>query len=182
MSDDGEDWRDGLSEGTRKVVDQISLRHHGVGLERIQRCHLGLDEEEMEFSAVTVAAMIQNVADQCDECDAFTLHAVVNALLGKDKHHRLELRQRKPGKWVNPTIHSETHNRNQKWLWWLAHLETQRVKTESAIADIAKKEGVSRAAVFAGIRQAEQFLITGLEAFPDSKNFENPRPAKKRNT
>lgn len=179
---DEDDIRSGLSEGARRVYDKINLRKHGVNLERVQRIHQGIDTEDMEFSAATIAQMLQEVADECDENDAFTIHAVVNALLGRDDHHRLVLKQKRPGKYVNPTAHEATHNRHQYWLHWLAGREDAGIKTEAAIAEIAASENVSRAAVFQGIRQAEEFLDRGRKIFEGNENFENPRPAKKQNT
>ena len=53
-----EDWRDDLSPESRATVDQVSLRKHRVGLERVQRIHLGIDTEPMEFSTETLADML----------------------------------------------------------------------------------------------------------------------------
>src|SRR5436190_11836183 len=95
---EGDEERGDLTPSARKILDAISLRRHGVDLERVQRIHLDIENEQMDFTAVTVAQMLQDVADQCDENNAFTIHAVVRALLGKDEHHFLELKQKKPGK------------------------------------------------------------------------------------
>ncbi len=142
----------------------------------MQRLHLGLDDEPMNFDAATVARMLQDVADTCDENEAFTLHAVVNALLDRDDHHVLVLQQKKRGKFISPAKTTAKHNRNQKWLFWLAHLEKNGIKTEAAVAEISESEGVSRATVFAGVKAAERFLVDGRAMFPESRNFENPRP------
>jgi hypothetical protein len=152
-----------------------------VALERVQRLHLGIDEEEMEFSAATIASMLQEVADTCDESEAFTIHAVVRALQGADEDHELVLKQKRRGKYVSPTEHVATHNRNMSWLRTLALRESQGVKTEAAIAEIAEKWGVKRASVFEGVRDAQRFLKAGRETF-GGPNFENPRPAKNRKT
>lgn len=166
----------------REWLENASLRNHGVNLERVQRIHLGIDYESMDFTAETIASMLQDVADQCDENEAFAIHAVVRALQGKDDHHQLVLRQKRPGRFESPTEWEEKSNRNSKWLYWLAGREKKGWKTEAAIAEIAEQEGVSRATVFAGIREAEDSLARGNAIFPDSGNFENPRPDKKRNT
>ncbi len=177
MSDEDEDFLSNLSEGARKLWEGIDLRHHGVDLERVQRIHLGIDFEEMEFSADTIAHMLQEVADRCEEDEAFMIHSVVNALLGKDKHHRLVLQNKRRGKFVSPTEHEVMHNRNSNWLWWLAHLEKQGVKTESAVSEIAHKDGVSRATVFKGIKSAAAFQERGNKLSPGDPAFQNPRPS-----
>ena len=184
MSDEDEDFQSNLSEGARKMWEHIDLRHHGVGLERVQRIHLGIDSEEMEYSADTIAQMLQEVADRCDEDEAFTIHAVVNALLGKDDDHRLVLRNKRRGKFITPTVHEAKHIRERRWLWWLAHLERKGVKTESAIMEIAAAEKVSRATIFNGVRSAERYQEWGRELSADAPAFQNPRPslAKKRKT
>lgn len=175
--DDGDDPNE-YSPGARALSDSIGVRKHYVDLERVQRIHLDLDDEPMEFSAETIAAMVQDVADNCNEHEAFILHAVANALSGKDEHHVLLLQQNKRGRFVSPHEHRVTHIRNQHWLHWLAAMENDGVKTESAITEIARRFGVSRATVFSGIRQAEKFLETGRSIFPQNGNFENPRPSK----
>jgi hypothetical protein len=156
----------------------VNLRFHRVDLERVQRIHCGLDSEPMEFTAATIAEMLGEIAARCDEEDAFSLHAIVNALLGNDDHHELILRQRKRGKFVSPDKSETKRNRQQLWLHWLAGLERRGAKTESAVAEIAADQKVSRATIFAGVRAAEDFLETGRMIFPDSANFANPRPVK----
>lgn len=181
MSDQSDaEWLDGLNltPEARELAERATVRHHGVNLERVQRIHLGLDSEEMEFSNVTLAAMLADVAERCDDADAFTLYGFVSALLGNDRHHILTLKRTRKGKFVSPHERELTHNRNQKWLWWLAHLESKGMKTEAAVMTIAEAEKVSRATVFGGIREAEHWLETGQTLFPKSENFENPRLAK----
>ena len=71
-----------------------------VDLERVQRIQLGIDSEPMEFSEVTIADMLQEVADERHfETEAFVLRALANALRGDDDHHHLVLKQNRPGKW-----------------------------------------------------------------------------------
>lgn len=178
------DRREELSPKMQTILDGISIRTHGVDLERVQRIHLGLDSEPMEFSAETVAQMIQDVADNCDAHNAFILHAVMRALRGNDDYHSLTLQQKKRGRFEAPDLQAAKHHRRRMWLHWLAHLESQGVKTEAAITEIGDKEGVSRATVFAEIRKAERFLEEGRSIFagsPAADNFQNPRPAKSGN-
>lgn len=168
--DDYEDFERRLSE--------ISLRKHSVNLERVQRIHLGLDDEKMDFSAETLAQMIEEIADNCPEHEAFILMGVVNALRDSDADHRLELIAKKRGRYISPDRHSKNHHRNMLWLNWLAHLESKGIKTESAVAEICEKEGVSRATFFAAIKKAERFLEVGSTISGNDDAFRNPRPAK----
>jgi hypothetical protein len=162
------------------------LRKHAVNLERVQRIHLGLDAEAMEFSEKTVSDMIQEIAEHCDEHEAFKLHALVRALRGQDEHHQLVLKQKKPGKWVSPTESDAKFTRRLNWLWTLGNFEREGIKTEAAVARIAELDDTSRAAVFAGVKEAEQHLdfawaIFHPEGFqgPRPRHLTNPRPAKK---
>lgn len=173
---------EGLSEMAQGMADRIDLRRHSVNLERVQRIHLGIDCEPMGFNAESIAAMLQKVADSCDANEAFVIHAVARALLGLDQHHRLELKQQKPGQFKSPTKHEEHSAKLDSWLRQLAALEESGVKTESAVAEIAAEWSVSRAAVFAGIRETEASLEAAQKLFPKSDAFKNPRPTKKRNT
>ena len=162
-----------------------SLRRHHVNLERCQRLHLGLENEPMEFDATTLAAMVQDIANQCDEHEAFILHAVSRALTGDDEHHKLTLQHQKRGKFLSPTESEKRFVQDMNWLFTLANRENMGDQTEAGIAFIVELSGASRASIFAGIRRAETFLKHGLETFPDSPGaakFENPRPANKRNT
>lgn len=190
MSDD---WEAKKREETEtrlgRKFGSISLREHRVGIERVQRIHLGIDSEPMDFNEQTLANMIQDVADECDEDSAFTLHAVARALRGEDDDHHLVLRQNRPGKWQSPTEFEEKASQEMSWLWTLAALERQGTKTEAAIAKIAQLSNVSRATVFAGVKRAEQTLERAWTAFnppgyygPKPQHLTNPRPDKKRNS
>lgn len=181
MSDD-DDWMSMLSPETRAVVERTNHRRHRVNLERVQRIHQGIDSEPMEFSASTIAKMLQDIADECDDHGAFTLHAVVRALLGTDDHHILVLKQKKPGKWVSPTVHESHANQIMGWLYTLANWELAGMKTEAAVAQIAELANVKRATVFAGIKEAEQFLASCRTLAPDADHLQNPRPSKERKT
>ena len=161
------------------------MRKHRYKLEAIQRTHLSNGLERMEFTAETVASMLQDIADCSSESNAFLLHAVVNALLGKDDDHVLILKQKKPGKYRSPTEQEASYNRSMKWLWWLAHLEKQGIKTESAVAEIAEKEKVKRTTIFAEIAVAEERLswIRRLDMkFSSAEHLQNPRPTKNENS
>lgn len=163
-----------------------SMNGHGVGLERTQRIHQGIDSEPMEFSEETLAAMVQDLADDLGTGHkAFVLRAIANALSGRDDHHKLVLRQKKPGKWVSPTEYEESLNREMSWLWTLGAWEKQGMKTEAAVAKISELSGSSRAAVFAGVKKAEKFIhraFWGLKPKgfqgPPPAHLCNPRPAK----
>ncbi|MFN5084332.1 MAG: hypothetical protein ACK5EX_02475 [Novosphingobium sp.] len=180
-ADDDDDWSAALSPGARDMLNRVNLRKHLVGLERVQRIHLGLDSEPMPFTAATLAEMIQDVADNCDEHDAFTLHAVVRALRGEDEHFALVVKQRKRGKFTSPHEWEEAHNRDQHWLHWLAGLEEQGIKTEAAVHEIAEKSGASRATIFAAIKRAEDWIETTRQIFRSiegAREISNPRPSK----
>lgn len=172
------DWFELLSPDAKASLDKIDLRQHKVSLERVQRIHLNIDDEKMEFSALTLAAMLADIADRSDEDEAFLLRGVVNALRGDDEHHELILKQRRKGRFVSPTAYSATHNRNRVWLSRLAYLENEGWPTEAAVQEIATKAGVKRATVFAAIKAAEKYLADGKTMFPESPNFKNPRPSK----
>lgn len=177
---ESDDWFDMLSPGAKTMVSSVNLRRHSINLERIQRIHLGIDSEPMEFSANTIADMLQQVADECDEDSAFTIHAVVNALRGLDEHHVLQLKRKRRGRFVSPTEREEQTNRNLSWLHSLAKLEAEGMQTEAAIAKISDVWKVSRAAVYAGIAKAEDFYRTVDQIANKDGETSNPRLANKR--
>lgn len=147
-----------------------------VGLERTQRIFLGLDDEPMAFDETTIAGMLKKVASDYDGLsDEFiVLHAVANALLGVDDDFKLKLTQKKRGKYKPPNVEQAEHERRISILHSVANLEKKGWKTEAAIARMQEIFGISRAAVFADIKAAEEFLKSGRDMFgPD--NFENPR-------
>lgn len=160
---------------------------HGVNLERVQRIELGIDNEPMAFDEATVAAMLQKLADERPyETEAFVLRALANALRGDDEHHRLVLKQKKPGKWESPTEFEANRNREMSWLYALGNFEKQGIKTEAAVAKIAEDFDVSRATVFAGVKRAEEFLDRAWNIGSEKPRFgprpihlANPRPAKR---
>lgn len=163
------------------------LRRHSLPLEDVQRIHLGADvglfgADQMDFSADTIAAMLQDVADRVSVANAVVIHAVARALRGEDQHHRLELRQVRRGKHKMAHDRAAERGRNQQWLERLAELEREGMKTEAAIAAIAEEWGVRRASVFAGIRAAETTLqlFRSADRFAGhtSNQFDNPRPNK----
>ncbi|CCA93378.1 hypothetical protein [Novosphingobium sp. PP1Y] len=171
-----------LSEEERHALEDGLLRRHRVNLERVQRIHQDIDTEPMEFSADSIAKMLDEIADQSDCNVAFTLQAVSRALRGQDDHHVLILKQKKRGKFVSPTEHDNHHCRIMSWLHTLAMHEQDGVKTEAAVALIAENWGVSRASVFAGIKEAEDYLESGRTLdWPSGEQtsaFTNPRPNK----
>lgn len=147
-----------------------------VGLERTQRIIMGIDDEPMAFNETTIAGMLKKVASDYDGLsDEFiVLHAVANALLGVDDDFKLKLTQKKRGKYKPPNVEHDEHERRMSILHSVANLEKSGWKTEAAIARMQEIFGISRAAVFADIKAAEEFLKSGREMFgPD--NFENPR-------
>lgn len=174
-----------MSEEEKYAFDDRILRNHNVNLERVQRIHQEIDNEPMEFSADSIASMLDDIAERSDMNDAFTLHAVSRALRGLDEHHVLILKQKKRGKFVSPTDEEGEFSRNLSWLHTLALHERNGVKTEAAIAFIAERWSVSRASVFAGIKEAEDYLALGRSIdWPSNKagdSFINPRPSKTKN-
>lgn len=160
---------------------------HRVNLERVQRIELGLDSEPMPFNETTLADMLQSLADAEPTGNAaFALTALANALRGSDPHHALKLKQKRPGKWQSPTDTEAQWNREASWLWTLGAWEREGMKTEAAIAKIAELDGVSRATVFAGVKNAEERLEMAWSVYqaredsgPRPAHLTNPRPVKK---
>lgn len=147
-----------------------------VGLERTQRIFLGLDDEPMPFDESSVAEMLKTVASNYDGLseEFMVLHAVANALLGVDDDFKMKLTQKKRDKYKPPNVNQAEHVRRVSILHSVANLEKKGWKTEAAIARMQERFGISRAAVFADIKAAEDYLKSGREMFgPD--NFENPR-------
>ncbi len=137
-------------------------RNHTLPLEDVQRIHLGLESdlyeaEPMEFSAETIAAMLQSIAVQVSDAKAAAIHAVVRALRGEDQHHRLELHQVRKGRHKMHHHYAADRKRDQEWLAILAQLESDGIKTESAIATIAERFGVSRASVLQELSRPKQY-------------------------
>ncbi len=162
-------------------------RKHTLPLADVQRIHLGLkvglwEAEPMDFSADTVADMLQSIVDQVSESNAAKIYAVVRALRGKDKHHRLELRQNSKGKHKMHDARAADRKRNHEWLELLAQLESDGTKTEAAIAEICQRFKVSRATVFDGIKSAELVLemCRSVDELQGKTTCEhaNPRPSK----
>ncbi len=108
------------------------------------------------------------------------LHAVSNALLGADDDFKLKLVQKKRGKYKAPNVIVDAHNRQMSILHNVASLEKKGWKTEAAIARMQEAFGISRAAVFADIKAAEEFLESGREIFGPDK-FESPRSSHSEN-
>lgn len=158
------------------------LRKHVVSLELVQRLHLGVEYEPMSFTSETIAEMLQEIADVCDPASAFAIHGVVRALRGDDRYHRLELKQKKRGKFVSLSDHAENDELHVYWLHELADRVRQGIKTEAAVVALADEWRTSRATVFEGIRHAKRLLeleksvarFVGSDGIAD----DSPGPAK----
>lgn len=156
-----------------------------VGIERSQRILLGIDDEPMTFDEQSIATMLKKVASNHDGLsDEFiALHSVANALLKRDDDFHLVLKQNKSGKFKSPDKHNETHNRNMSILYSLANMENKGIKTEAAVAELMDLYKLSRAAIFAAVKYAENFIQSGKDMFGDfeinaskpADNFINPR-------
>lgn len=156
-------------------------RHTAIDLERIQRIFLGLDDEEMEFSEKTIAAILADIAARWKEADhggAMFVGAVAHALADEDEDWKLILKSRKPGRYVSPHKEAQRHNRDMDILRFLALLEKHNIKTEAAVSHICEHFAMSRASVFNAIKRAENYLETGRKISHDSAVFANPRSNK----
>lgn len=170
-----EEPEESISERAIRAYEATNWEGHGVNLERVQRIQFGVEDEPMLFDESTIANMLEKIARDAFPDDAFVLFAVVEALRGNDEHHRLVLRQKKPGKWVSPTEFATRKERHRMWLYALGNWEREGIKTEAAVARIAELEGVSRASVFAGIRDAEEDIERAWSLF-HPEGFQGPRP------
>ena len=141
---------------------------HGVDLERVQRIHLGIDQEPMDFSEESLAEMLQKLADErpTDE-GAFVLRALANALRGKDDNHQLHLKQVKRGTWKSPS--DELTRRRQAWAWMLRleRLKNEGWEREASIYRIAETTGNSVSTVYSRIAE-EKALQTKMQNFAES--------------
>lgn len=147
-----------------------------AGLERTQRIFLNLDEEPMAFNEPTIAAMLKTVAAGYDGIchEAMVLHAVANALLGYDDDFKLKLVQKKRGKFKPPNVREAEHTRRMSILYSVENLKKNGWKTEAAIAQMQEHFGISRAAVFADIKAAEEFLQI-VEEITRTVKSKNPK-------
>ncbi|WP_149036465.1 hypothetical protein [Aurantiacibacter atlanticus] len=141
------------------------MHRHNVDLERVQRCHLGNDEEPMEFDENSIAQMLQKIADDLRwRPGAFELRALANALRGEDAHHKLILKQAQRGTWRSP---SDEHSRRRQEIAWivrLGRLEKQGWQTDAAIHRIAETTGNSVSSVYARIAGQRKWQIDMVEA------------------
>lgn len=159
-----------MSEGPRApdwlnaAFPGLSVRQHGVSLERVQRIHLGIDAEPMAFSEETLASMIADIAEQCGDDAAFVLHAIVRALIGEDEHHKLTLRQSRRGRWQSPTEYRAKHRQHLAWIIRLDRMKSRGWPTEAAIHQIARTTGLSVSKVYAGIAEEERFQSFARES------------------
>lgn len=134
------------------------LCRHGVGLERVQRSHLGIDDEPMLLSEATLADMLQDVADELRHGHAaFVIAAVANALRGADTHHKLTLHQTKRGKWLSPSDHTARKRQHLAWIIRLGRLQRDGWQTDAAVHRIAETTGNSVSRVYAGIAEENEW-------------------------
>lgn len=127
---------------------------HNVNLERVQRIHLDIDTEHMEFDEMSLANMLQEMADARPfEIEAFVLRALANALAGTDPHHQLRLRQVNRGKWQSPSAQHARKRQNLAWLFRLDRLQQQGWQVDAAIHRIAETTGHSPSHVYSRIKE-----------------------------
>ena len=166
---------------TDSVVDKLDRQYAAtdwrVGLERTQRIFLGLDDEPMAFDESTIARMLKTVASDYDGLsDEFiVLHAVANALLGVDGDFKMRLIHKRRGKFKPPDVQEAEFERRMSILYSVASLEKKGWKTEAAVARKQERFGISRAAVFADIKAAEEFLASCRKIFGPGDNNKSPR-------
>lgn len=135
-------------------LDSYPMNEHRVDLERVQRCHLELDDEPMRFDELTVAAMLQDLADESPfGHEAFVLRGVARALRGEDEHHKLVLRQTKKGKWESPADRSAKMIQHVSWLLEVDALESEGWQTDAAVHQVAAKYGQGVSTIYAGIKE-----------------------------
>lgn len=146
------------------ALPNFSYRRHGVNLERVQRIHLGIDAAPMDFNEATLASMIEDVAEHCDDDAAFILHAFARALKGEDDHHKLTLRQSRRGRWQSPTERRAKHRQHLAWILRLDRMKARGWPTEAAIHQIARTTGNSVSKVYAGIAEEERYQSWVREA------------------
>lgn len=167
--------------GGRSVEENLDIIYSAatdwrVGLERTQRFLLGLDDEPMVFDEGSLAQMLKAVASDHDGLsDEFmVLHAVANALLGVDDNFKLKLSHKKPGKFKPPNVREAEHKRRMSILYAVKNLKKNGWKTEAAIAQMQEHFGISRAAIFADIKAAEEFLQI-VEEIAGTVKYKNPK-------
>ena len=164
------------------VVDKLDKIYSAatdwhVGLERTQRIFLGLDDEPMAFDETTIACMLKAVASEYEGLsnEFIVLHAVANALLGVDEDFKMKLIHKRRGKFKAPNIKEAESTRRMSILYSVANLEKKGWKTEAAVARMQEHFGISRAAVFADIKAAEEFLRTCRKILGPSDGNKSPR-------
>lgn len=137
-------------------LNSVPMNRHSVNLERVQRCHLGIDDEPMQFDEASIADMLQDVADTLRYgSEAFVLRGIANALRGNDDHHSLVLRQVKRGKWKSPSERTERLTQQINWAIDLGKLEADGWQTDAAVHRVAELAGVGVSTVYAGIKEQQ---------------------------
>ncbi|MGV3555422.1 MAG: hypothetical protein ACO1OD_09210 [Croceibacterium sp.] len=147
---------------------RVNASNHRVDLERTQRIRLGLDDEPMEFNETTLADMIQGVVDEDPyRSEAFLLRALANALRGDDAHHRLQLRQKRRGRWESPADSRAKHRQHLAWIVRLHRLKASGWQTDAAVHRIAETPGNSVSTIYAGMAEEQTWqaiLSEGLDS------------------
>lgn len=156
MSKDGEELSDEVKNRLQEL-DNMPFNRHSVNLERVQRIHLDIDDEQMTFDEQSIAHMLQELADEERYGHvAFVLAAVANALRGDDDHHKLILRQTKRGKWESPSENTTKIRQHLAWVIRLERLKAQGWQTDAAVHRIAETTGKSVAKIYAGISENKE--------------------------
>ncbi len=139
-------------------ADNYKINRHRVGLERVQRCHLDIDCEPMEFSEFTIAAMLQDLADGWPETHfAFVMRGLANALRGEDDNHKLILKRAKQGKWRSPADREIQSRRHIAWTLRVERLQKQGWPKDAAVHRIAETTSFSVATIYAGLAERDAF-------------------------
>lgn len=160
--------------------DRWAANNHRVDLERVQRCHLGLDNEEMSFDEKSLANMLQELADNSpSHASTFAVRAIANALRGDDEHHALRLVQKKRGKWKSPAHDRTRHRQHLAWIWRLERLQEQGWGKEAAVHRIAETTGKSVATIYAGIAEERHWQQSMRELSLEIKRMKANREKQK---
>lgn len=154
MSDEAPEELTANQRAILERLDSMPLNKHKVDLERVQRCHLELDDEPMQFDEQTLASMLQDLADESPfGHEAFVLRAFARALRGEDEHHKLVLRQTKKGRWKSPAERTAKIVQQATWLVAVHTLESEGWQTDAAVHQVAQDNGVSVSTIYAGLSE-----------------------------
>lgn len=131
-----------------------------VNLERHQRIFLGLDDEPMKFDAGTVGQLLVDIGTDLDDDYGLFIRAVGSAFLGLDEHHVISLRNRKKGKFIDPSEHSRRHREIMHLEHVVLRFLDLGLQMKAAVSRTGEIFGRSRAWVFAALREAQYFHET----------------------